>query len=72
RDPMPVLDKYYPGAVELLRDRGVESLAPITVYYPMDHAADAIGFKPECSFDRWLEDLRSRPEEKAEKSPPWP
>ncbi len=72
RDPMPVLDKYYPGAVELLRERGVESLAPITVHYPMDHAADAIGFRPECNFDRWLEELRSRPEERAEKSPPWP
>ena len=72
RDPMPVLDKYYPGALELLRERGVETLAPITVYYPMDHAADVLGFRPECNFDRWLEDLRNRPEERAEKSPPWP
>ncbi len=72
QDPMPVLDKYYPGASELLRERGVETLAPITVYYPMDHIERVLGFRPECNFDRWLEELRSRPEEKAEKSPPWP
>ncbi len=72
RDPMPVLDKYYPGATDLMRERGVESLAPITVYYPMEHAEEVLGFRPECNFDRWLEDLRSRPEERAEKSPPWP
>ncbi len=71
-DPLPVLDKYYPGASDLLRERGVKTLAPITVYYPMDHAADVLGFRPTCNFDRWLEELRSRPEERAEKSPPWP
>ena len=71
-DPMPVLDKYYPGASELLRERGVESLAPITVYYPMNHAEKVLGFKPQCNFDRWLEELESRPGERAEQSPPWP
>ena len=71
-DPMPVLDKYYPGASELLRERGVDQLAPITVYYPMDHAQKVLAFRPECNFDRWLEELRSRPEERAENSPPWP
>lgn len=72
RDPMSVLDKYYPGATELLRERGVEELAPITVYYPMDHAKQVLGFEPECNFDRWLDDLASRPRERAETSPPWP
>ena len=71
-DPMPVLDKYYPGASELLRERGVEKLAPITAYYPMDRAQQILGFRPQCNFDRWLEELRSRPEERVEKSPPWP
>lgn len=71
-DPLPVLDKYYPGATGLLRERGVESLAPIREYYPMEHAAEVLGFRPECNFDRWLERLRERPEERAEKSPPWP
>ena len=72
KDPLPVLDKYYPGATDLLRERGVESLAPIREYYPMEHSAQVLGFRPECNFDRWLEELRERPEERAEKSPPWP
>lgn len=71
-DPMPVLDKYYPGASDLLRERGVDKLAPITVYYPMDHAQQVLGFRPEYNFYQWLEDLRSRPEERAENSLPWP
>ena len=72
RDPLPVLDKYYPGSADLLRECGVESLAPIREYYPMGHAADVLGFRPECNFAEWLEDLKARPEERAEKSPPWP
>ncbi len=72
RDPLPVLDKYYPGATQLLRERGVESLRPIQEYYPMERAAERLGFLPECNFDRWLEELRSRPEERTEKNPPWP
>ena len=71
-DPLPVLDRYYPGASELLRERGVERLAPIRELYPMGHAAEALGFRPECNFDRWLEELRSRPREKTPKNPPWP
>ena len=47
-------------------------MAPITVYYLMEHAKQVLGFKPECNFDRWLQELASRPEERAEKSPPWP
>jgi nucleoside-diphosphate-sugar epimerase len=72
RDPMPVLDKYYPGASELLRERGVDRLAPITTYYPMDTARQVLGFQPECNFDQWLEELRNRPDERTETSPPWP
>ncbi len=71
-DPLSVLDKYYPGSARLLREHGVESLTPIREYYPMDHAEQVLGFRPECNFDRWLEELRNRPEERAEKSPPWP
>ena len=72
RDPLPVLDRYYPGAAGLLRERGVERLAPIHERYLMDRAAGVLGFRPECNFDRWLEELRVRPEERAGKSPPWP
>ncbi len=72
QDPLPVLDRYYPGAAELLRERGVQQLAPITVTYPMTRAAERLGFRPQCNFEQWLEELRSRPEERAEQSPPWP
>lgn len=71
-DPLPVLDRYYPGAAALLRGRGVERLAPITEYYPMQHAAGVLGFRPERNFGEWLEELRTRPEVRAEGSPPWP
>ena len=72
KDPLLVLDKYYPSATDLLRERGVESLAPIREYYPMEHAAQVLGLRPECNFGKWLEELRERPEERAEKNPPWP
>ncbi len=72
QDPLAVLERYYPGAGDLLRDRGVERLAPITEYYPMRSATEALGFRPERNFERWLEELKTRPEERAETSPPWP
>jgi nucleoside-diphosphate-sugar epimerase len=72
QDPLPVVEKYYPGAVELLRSRGVQSLQPIREYFPMSAAASRLGFRPECNFDQWLEQLQARPEERAEKNPPWP
>ena len=72
QDPLADLDRYYPRAGDLLRERGVERLAPITEYYPMQRAAEALGFRPARNFERWLEELKSRPEERAETSPPWP
>jgi nucleoside-diphosphate-sugar epimerase len=72
RDPLPVLDAYYPGASQLLRQRGVDRLAPITVRYPMDHADQVLDFRPECNFEQWLDELRSRPDERTDSSPPWP
>jgi nucleoside-diphosphate-sugar epimerase len=72
QDPLAVLERYYPGSSQLLRERGVEALAPIQTYYPMERIAERLGFRPACNFAQWLEDLRARPEERAEKSPPWP
>ena len=71
-DPLAVLDRYYPGAGDLLRGRGVERLAPITKYYPMQHAAEVLGFRPERNFEQWLGELTAHPEARAETSPPWP
>ena len=72
QDPLPVPDAYYPGAPQPLPERGVESLAPISVTYPMDHARQVLGFRPEWNFEQWLDELRSRPDERADSSPPWP
>ena len=71
RDPLPVLDRHYPGATELLRERGVPRLKPIDGFYTMDRIADRLGFRPQCNFDRWLEELRSRPDERAPRESPW-
>lgn len=72
RDPLPVLDRYYPDASGRLRERGVERLAPITVYYPMDHAKQSLGFVPQHNFDQWLDELSRHPEERSPTATPWP
>ena len=72
KDPLPLLDRYWPGSVDLLRDRGVENLRPITEYYPVRRIDERLGFRPRCDFDRWLHELQTRPGERAERSPPWP
>ncbi len=72
RDPLAVLERYYPGATDLLRERGVERLAPIHEYYPMTHAADVLGFHPACNFEQWLAELTQRPAELTQQNPPWP
>lgn len=70
-DPVAVLDRYYGDASALLRDRGVERLKPIQATYPMRRMTERLGLLPECNFDRWLEELRSRPGELAPVDAPW-
>jgi len=72
RDPLRVIDRHHPGAGELLRSRGVVSLKPITEVFPVRRLEDRLGFRPRHDFGRWLDDLRERPGERAEKDPPWP
>jgi UDP-glucose 4-epimerase len=72
RDPLPVLDHYYPGSAALLRDRGVERLQPIDSWFPVGRVAERLGFRPECNFEQWLDDLRGQPDARAEASLPWP
>jgi UDP-glucose 4-epimerase len=71
RDPLELVDRYYPGAGSLLRERGVPRLNPIMTYFPMSRAEERLGFRPQRNFDRWLDELRSRPEERAPASAPW-
>ena len=71
-DPLRVVERYWPGARQLLEERGVTELRPVTEYFPMQRIQHGLGFRPEHDFGRWLEELRSRPKERAEKDPPWP
>ena len=71
RDALTVLDRYFPDAAGLLRERGVPRLNPILNYYPMRRIEERLGFRPRCNFDRWLQELRSRPEERAPETSPW-
>ena len=71
RDPLAVLDRYYTDASRLLRERGVPRLNPILNYYPMRRIEQRLGFRPRCNFDGWLDELRSRPEERAPERSPW-
>jgi UDP-glucose 4-epimerase len=72
RDPLLALDRHYPGAADLLRERGVERLQPIDSYFPVMRIGDRLGFRPQCNFEEWLEELRQQPDARADKNPPWP
>lgn len=72
RDPLAVVDRYWPGAGALLQERGVEMLQPISESYPVEAIERRLGFRPSCDFATWLEDLRARPGERSEKPVPWP
>ncbi|MBA3308283.1 MAG: NAD(P)-dependent oxidoreductase [Chloroflexi bacterium] len=71
-DPLAVIDRYWPGASQLLWQRGVERLEPIREYYPMGSIQHRLGFRPSRNFDQWLKKLESQPEALADKPSPWP
>jgi UDP-glucose 4-epimerase len=71
RDPLEVVDRHYPGAGDLLRERGIPRLNPILAYFPMARAEERLGFRPQRNFDQWLDKLRTRPEERAPATGPW-
>lgn len=72
RDPLPVIDRYWPGAGELLRGRGVQSLKPVTEIFPIDRLQERLGFRPQHDFGTWLDELADRLEARTEVNPPWP
>src|SRR5215213_5678736 len=72
RDPLVVVDRHYPGAAELLRSRGVESLKPVSEVFPVQRLEERLGFRPRHDFGTWLEELRERPQARTESNPPWP
>ena len=72
RDPLAALDRHFPGSAELLRRRGVAVLKPITEVFPTDRLVARVGFRPRHDFAMWLDELRTRPDEHADRDPPWP
>lgn len=71
-DPLPALERHWPGSAELLRSRGVRSLKPIQEIFPVSNLSDALNFRPSHDFGQWLGELASRPDERVHADPPWP
>lgn len=72
RDPLTAVERHFPGSRELLAERGVRSLKPITEVFPVAKLEDRLGFRPRHDFAVWLDELRRRQDEHAESDPVWP
>lgn len=72
RDPLIAIERHFPGSRELLAERGVRSLKPITEVFSVAKLADRLGFRPRHDFASWLDELRRRQDEHAERNPVWP
>lgn len=72
RDPLAVIDRHWPGAGELLRERGVRSLKPVTEVFPIDRLEQRLGFRSRHDFGTWLDELNDRPQARTQDDPPWP
>ena len=72
RDPIAAVERHWPGAGDLLRSRGVQSLKPVTEIFAVDRLEERLGFRPRHDFGTWLRELSDRPEERADADPPWP
>ena len=71
-DPLNVLERYWPGASDLLRSRGVHRLQPVTEVFRVRRLEEGLGIRPSHDFGAWLRELERRPDEHAAASPPWP
>jgi hypothetical protein len=72
RDPHAAVEHHWPGARDLLASRGVTELRPITEVFPVRALEERLGVALRHDFTEWLDDLRRRPDARAEQSPPWP
>ena len=72
RDPVRAIERHYPGSTELLRERGVRSLRPITEIFEVGRLEHVLGFRPRHDFGEWLDLVRSNPSLRADADPPWP
>ena len=71
-DPLVAIDRRWPGARDVLRERGVRSLKPITEVFPVARLARGLDVRPRHDFARWLAELHQRGDEQAATDPPWP
>jgi nucleoside-diphosphate-sugar epimerase len=55
-EPLEVVDRYWPGAAEVLREHDVEP-SPITRTYRIDKAREKLGYEPEWTFEGWLREM---------------
>ncbi|MCS6778027.1 MAG: NAD(P)-dependent oxidoreductase [Chloroherpetonaceae bacterium] len=58
-DPAAVVERYYPGAVELLAEHGI-AVPTVHHRYDISKAVTLLGFDPEHTFERFLAELRQR------------
>jgi nucleoside-diphosphate-sugar epimerase len=60
RDPLEVIERYWPGATELFREKGIDAREHIwaTFLWPIDEAVKELGYRPRWNFDAFLEALR--------------
>jgi nucleoside-diphosphate-sugar epimerase len=72
RDPLVAIDRHWPGSADLLRERGVRSLNPVTEIFPVARLEQRLGTRPRHDFGAWLAELRARPEVRTDADPPWP
>ncbi len=60
-EPQKVLDRYYPGATELLYEHGL-SLPHIHTRYDISKAVTTLGYDPQHNFEQFLHRLRTEPD----------
>ena len=56
-NPDPVVERYYPGATELLKAHNL-SIPNIHTRYDIDKAVTVLGYDPQYNFDQFLTQLR--------------
>jgi UDP-glucose 4-epimerase len=55
--PDAVIERYYPGAVDLLAEHGLV-VPKVHTRFDIDKAVTVLGYDPQCNFDQFLAQLR--------------
>ena len=58
-DPAPVIERYYPGATDILAANGL-TVPHIHHRYDITKAASILGYEPQHNFEQFLADLKNR------------